>query len=314
MWSDKLESGNDGQLAPLHDKELRGEELGTLRFSVVVPVYDQWHLVPSLLDCLARQTFPTDRFEIILIDNGSSVYRPPQHLPGTVRLLRCECPGSYAARNRGAAQAQGNWLVFTDADCRPTPDWLATIDKTIEHYGDVLIAGSIDVVGSTPTPGAWEIYDIVKGIPQERYVTRGYAATANLAVPKTVFDTLGGFDSRRFSGGDADFCRRAGAAGYSIVYVEGARVAHPARTTWREIATKARRVKGGQLTAGSQSRRFLWILRTMSPPALGAWHFLRARRHSVHHRLVATLVLGRVWLVELFEAIRLATGQPPERR
>ena len=52
---------------------------------------------------------------------------------------------------------------------------------------------------------------------------------------------------RRFSGGDAAFCRRAGAAGHAITLVPDAVVSHPCRTGWDGIATKARRTKGGQI-------------------------------------------------------------------
>lgn len=287
----------------------------TPRFSVVVPVYEQWHLVPDLLHSLDRQSVPCDRFEVILVDNASPRFVPPPNMSANTRLLHCEMPGSYAARNYGARQARGDWLVFTDADCLPAPDWLAKLNEGIGRHGrNSLIAGSVEMVGSTAAPGVWEIYDIVKGIPQERYVAHGYAATANFAVSTAVFEALGGFDNRRFSGGDAEFCRRAGAAGYPLALVGEARVGHPARTTWMEIATKARRVKGGQLAAGSSTRRLFWLLRTMIPPVRGTWYFLCARHHPLRHRLIATLVLGSVWAVELAETARLAADRPPERR
>lgn len=285
------------------------------QFSVVVPVYRQWDLTPVLLDALDRQSVPRHHFEVILVDNASPGFTPQPDMPANIRLLRCETPGSYAARNHGARRARGDWIVFTDADCRPEPDWLARFGEEIGRLRhNSLIAGSVEMVSSGAAPGVWEIYDIVKGIPQERYVARGYAATANLAVPAAVFRALDGFDERRFSGGDAEFCRRAAAAGYPLTLAREARVRHPARTTWAEIATKARRVKGGQLTAGSSTRRLLWLLRTMTPPIRGAWYFLCAMHHPLRHRLIATLVLLRVWAVELAEAVRLAAGRPPERR
>lgn len=284
-------------------------------FSVIVPVYIHWHLAPGLLDRLERQTLPADRFEVILVDNGSPQFEPPEHLPDNVQILRCDTPGSYAARNLGASRAKGDWLVFTDADCRPQPAWLAGLDEARRLADEgALIAGAVKVVAQSARPGGAEIYDVVKGIPQERYVARGYAATANLAVPMAVFRELGGFDGKRFSGGDADLCRRAVAAGHALVFARTMCVEHPARTTWREIATKARRIKGGQIKAGSTSRRLMWLLRTLAPPLRGAWEFLNDTRHPLRHRLVAIAVLMRLWLVELGEVLLLVAGRSPERR
>ena len=75
------------------------------RFSVLVPVYEQWDLVPKLLACLAAQTFPQDRFEVILADNGSPNFAPPAALPVNVRIVSCPQPGSYAARNAACGGA-----------------------------------------------------------------------------------------------------------------------------------------------------------------------------------------------------------------
>ena len=74
----------------------------------------------------------------------------------------------------------------------------------------------------------------MRGIPQARYVARGYAATANLTVPVQAFRAAGGFAPERFSGGDAAFCRAAGAAGFPIRLVPGAVIVHLCRTEWRD--------------------------------------------------------------------------------
>lgn len=285
------------------------------RFSVIVPVYRHWHMVPDLLERLENQSLPPGRFEVIVVDNASPEGPPAAKLPANARILHCGAPGSYAARNHGAHHAGGAWLAFTDADCRPAPDWLEALDEAAAEHGETaLIAGPVEVVARSDAPRAPEIYDIVKGIPQAHYVSRGYAATANLAVPKAVFEALGGFDDRRFSGGDAEFCRRAGARGFALVYAPHARVDHPARVTWQEVATKARRIKGGQLTAGPLRNRAAWLLRTFAPPVRGAWRFLRSTAHPLRHRLVAVLVLIRLWGVELGETLRLAAGGKAERQ
>jgi GT2 family glycosyltransferase len=294
----------------------RSECEGHIRFSVIVPIYEHWGLVPNLLDCLQLQTFPTHCFEIILVDNGSSSIVVPANLPVNTRVLHCSPPGSYAARNFGAEHAAGEWLAFIDADCLPTPEWLEGLDEAVRTLAaaDALLAGAIDVIQTSEKPSSYEIYDMVRGIPQERYVTRGYGATANLAVSAELFRQVGGFDGSRFSGGDAEFCRRAGSMGWPIIYVPRARVNHPARISWQEIAIKARRVKGGQLTVGAPARRRLWAFATVMPPLRNAWHLLTNSRHRLTYRLIAVHVLHLIWIVELHELLRLLRGHQAERR
>lgn len=280
--------------------------------SVIVPVFRDWDLVPALLEALAAQTPGAGPFEILLVDNDAGAPPPAPALPGNARILACAAPGSYAARNAGAAAAGGAWLVFTDADCRPDPGWLAAFRPEMEETPAALLAGPVRMTASA-RPSAAAIHDLVRGIPQAAYVARGYAATANLAVPAAVFRALGGFDAARFSGGDADFCRRAGAAGHGIRLVAGACVAHPARADWAAIAAKARRVKGGQIASGPHARRLAWSLRTLVPPFRESLAYL-ARPHPWRHRLVAVVIRFRLWGVELAETARLIAGGRPERR
>lgn len=291
------------------------------RFSVIVPVYRHWPLVPGLLAALAAQTIGAEAFEILIVDNGPSgeAGRRDISLPGNARLLAHPAPGAYGARNAAAALARGRVLVFTDADCLPEPGWLAAfaaaedagmnagVDGGMDG-GEVLRAGPIRMVAGTP-PTSCELFEALRGIPQERYARNGYAATANLAVPAAVFRRLGGFDASRFSGGDADFCRRAG---LPVRLVVGAVVAHPCRADWAELTRKIRRVKGGQIAAGATRRRVVWTLRTLTPPLRALTRFARAEAPATH-RARAIGVLFALWGVELAETARLLLGGRPER-
>ena len=281
-------------------------------FSVIVPVYEQWHLVDQLLARLARQSYPADLLEVILVADGGTA---PAKAPAGTRLLHSPGRGSYAARNHGASIARGEWLAFTDADCLPDAGWLgAFAEAAVRQPGEVILAGRIDV----PLPsaaGPYAVYDAVKGFPQADYVSRGYGATANLAIPRALFERLGGFDGARLSGGDAAFCRRATAeAGIAVHYVERAMVEHPARTDWQSLAVKARRLKGGQLTAGSLGRRLAWGVRTVLPPVRSFVRLLRQTQFPLRYRLLACAIQLRLWGVELVEAVRLLAGGRPERR
>lgn len=284
--------------------------------TVIIPVYEHWSLIPALMTCLRDQTVPQREFEVLLIDNGSSHVPAPLDLPSNASLHVCDTPGSYAARNLGIAHARGGLLVFTDADCRPYPDWLEKLTRSVHDSADrqVIVAGAVEVVGRCSRPNAYEMYDMVKGIPQDWYVSRGYAATANLAVPASVAHAVGGFDVARYSGGDADFCKRAVAAGSKLRYEPNAVVQHPARETWEALVTKARRVKGGQLTAGTARWRLVWLLRTLTPPTLAFWRFMRKNQFPLRYRLVAMLIQLRIWPVEIREALKLTLFTQPERR
>lgn len=284
--------------------------------SVIVPVFEQWHLVPALLRCMVAQSYPQERFEVLLVDNGSQEMLPPEPLAPNVEVLHCTVRGSYAARNHGVEHSRGDWLVFTDADCLPHRDWLCELGKALisESCDSRFFAGAVEVVGSRDKPTIYEVYDMVRGIPQAHYVNRGYAATANLAVPRRMVDRLGGFNGNLYSGGDAEFCRRGKSAGFYIAYIPTAVVSHPARETWAAVATKARRVKGGQWQRKSAFYKLWIVIRTLVSPAISLYRFFNNPRHSIKYRAIAALVYMRVWLVELTELSRVSLGRDPERR
>lgn len=285
-----------------------------IRVSVIVPVYEHWDLIPALVDCLGAQTIGHDAFELIVVDNGSSHIPPADTDPVFMRRLHCETPGSYAARNTGVAAARGSILAFTDADCRPEPGWLGEGLRCLED-GNTIVAGNVRIeLEHDGEPNDAELYDLVMGFPQAAYVRRGYGVTANLFVPREILGRAGGFDEKRFSGGDAEFCRRAGRMGARVVFCGNATVVHPARKRMEELVRKVRRVKGGQLASGPVRRRLLYLGFTFAPPVRAWSRALRSGRVSVGGRFRVCLVQARLWWVGMLEAFRLLAGQAVERR
>lgn len=287
------------------------------KVSVIIPIYKQWEFLPDLINALIAQDFQIEQNgEVLLIDNEPDTEFLRPRLPSWIKLISCYQPGSYAARNLGAMIAKGKLLVFTDADCKPRPNWLSTIFTSYEDQADKsngLLAGPV-VIPLQKTASIWQTFDAVRGIPQEKFISRGYAATANLAVPRTLFNKLSGFDTKRLSGGDAEFCRRARLLGYSLRLIPEAIVDHPARDNFYALAVKARRIKGGQIVSGSFINRTSWLVRSLFPPFRESLSYLRSN-YDFRSRMVAVVVRFMLWGVELHEITRLLLRRtPPERR
>jgi len=95
--------------------------------SGIVPVYNDTSRLVLCLDALEHQSCPTERFEVVVVDNGPRPsLEPPIADFRQSRVGHEPRPGSYAARNRGTRSARGRILAFTDADCIPARNWIHT--------------------------------------------------------------------------------------------------------------------------------------------------------------------------------------------
>ena len=93
--------------------------------TVIVPLYNDSELLRYCLSSLCLQTYPQERYEVIVVDNGSDENIQPLIKEfSDIKFFKEERPGSYSARNSGILHANGEILAFTDSDCNPSRDWI----------------------------------------------------------------------------------------------------------------------------------------------------------------------------------------------
>jgi GT2 family glycosyltransferase len=209
--------------------------------SVIVPTYERAGQLSVCLGALAAQDYPGDRFEVLVVDDGSltslddSVETFRHQL--NVRLLKQSHSGPAAARNYGASHAQGSFLAFTDDDCSPATGWLRTLATTFISCSDCTLGGrTINELPNNPYSTASQlITDYLYANWNEDPTRATFFATYNLAIPKNCFHAVGEFDAgwTRPAGEDRDLCDRLITRGYRLMYVPDALVRHAHSLTLR---------------------------------------------------------------------------------
>lgn len=213
--------------------------------SVIIPVYNDAAGLRRCLRALQNQSVQGP-YEVVVVDNNSA-----EDIPGVCEAFSfTQCfregrPGSYAARNRGLAEAAGDVFAFTDADCIPDADWL--------HFGTEMLASGADVVGGrvelfSERPGSPDLaarYEMAHELRNETLIPHHhFAVTANLFTTRPVMNAVGDFEASLASGGDHEWGVRATSHGYDLRYAPRAVVRHPARSLSGVIRKAVRVAKG----------------------------------------------------------------------
>lgn len=285
--------------------------------SVIVPAFQDQEGVLKCLGAIERQNYPKDYYEIVIVDNGSY---PPIFLPETcscrVALVRHTTAGSYAARNAGVVVARGDILAFTDADCVPDEDWIATGVAALQSCDvDSVIGGEVEFIPPANRT-ATVCYQLAVGFQQEENIRRkGFSVTANLFCTRTVYEKIGPFDEQLLSGGDLEWGCRAKEVGVKVVFEPILVVRTLPRMSLSSAICQARRVAGGRFqlvksAAGVPSEG----LRPHRGIIASVWMLLRAPELSSIERLNVIAIAATIKLAGKFERIRLWFGGVPERR
>ena len=299
------------------------EDLAQPAVSVIIPVYNDPDRLRLCLTCLDQQTYPRDRYEVIVVDNGSEESVAPIVAKfAFARVVEEPRPSQYSARNRGVREARAEVLAFTDADCLPSPHWL---EKGVEMLLSVsncgLVAGAVDLFPlNRAKPTATELYGMLYQAPgQSRLTDQGKAVTANLFTFRRVFESVGPFKEGIKTGGDIEWARRVAAAGYTLAFCQEALIRHPARRTLREVFRRALRAAGGkhQKALDAELRRIhlmSGMSRQLLTPAVPKLRLLwRYRGASTRTKLGVMGVALFVRLTILCERLRLIAGGEARR-
>ena len=208
---------------------LSGPMSGESIVSVVAATHNRADRLKRLLDGLREQTLGTDRFEVIVVDDGSRDETPSvlaeARERGDLRLttFRNEPAGGPArARNRGWRAATGPLVAFTDDDCRPDAGWLEALLKAHDGVADRIVQGQ-----TLPDPTEADNMGPFAKTLRLTELTAHFE-TCNILYPRALLERLDGFneDYPAPAGEDTDLGRRATKGGAAPVFAPAALVYH----------------------------------------------------------------------------------------
>ena len=196
------------------------------RFSIVIPALNEQHVIGHCLDSVACVEFPSQQFEVIVVDNGSTdqTREIAESYHGVLNIKVLVLPGANIAalRNAGAPEAAGKYLVFLDADIVVVPSWLRNAEK-------ILTSSDLQVIGGfygVPDNSSWVARVWFSRKLKERDLSPSYLPSGNLVVSRDAFLRIGGFDESLKTSEDCDFCCRARSLGVKMAQYDSISTVH----------------------------------------------------------------------------------------
>jgi GT2 family glycosyltransferase len=214
--------------------------------TVVVPTYNRYAGAVRLLTALAAQTYPAARFEVVVVDDGSTdgtadLLRDVL-VPYALRAVRQANAGPAQARNRGVEQARGRLIVFLDDDVVPRPELLARHVEAHKRGLNLVVIGPMVSPPSwlRPTWVRWEeakLRDQYDAMVAGRYpCTPRQFYTGNASLSRDLFLASGGFDATFRRAEDVELAFRMRDLGADFVFEPRAEVLHYASRTFEAWA------------------------------------------------------------------------------
>jgi cellulose synthase/poly-beta-1,6-N-acetylglucosamine synthase-like glycosyltransferase len=178
-------------------------------FSIVIPARNEALSIEDCLTCIHAQQYPKDLFEVIVVNDHSTdetgelvqqmqssferlhLINLADHVNGNINAFKKR------AIEIAVAEASGEWIITTDADCKVLPNWLFNFDQFIQEKDPVFVAAPVMFAKNQSWLGIFQVLDFMslQGITAAA-VAAGYHSMcngANLAYSKKVFYQVGQF-------------------------------------------------------------------------------------------------------------------------
>ncbi|NRB53263.1 MAG: glycosyltransferase [Saprospiraceae bacterium] len=174
--------------------------------SIVIPAYNEAKILPhtiaNLRSAIAASEWASISWEIILCDNNSTDNTPEIANQLGIQLVHEQERQISKARNAGAKQASGKWLLFIDADTYPTPALMNDIWDTIQENKFLGIGTTIKVAGGSK----WNQLRMERLNPLVRWLN--WCGGAFILCEKEAFEKIGGFSTDLYALEEIEFVIR----------------------------------------------------------------------------------------------------------
>lgn len=179
-----------------------------LSATVIIPSRSRAAELSATLKALDSQI--GNSLEVIVVDDSGSAaayQQTAQAVEGRAKLVRADGKGPGTARNKGAMLARGEFLLFTDDDCEPAPEWAAKLIERLSTATDPLMAvgGRTVAAGNDLYSRYYDLHRILDPMPHDPSHPERipYMVTANCGIRRETFFRIGGFDEDiPFAGGE----------------------------------------------------------------------------------------------------------------
>lgn len=200
----------------------------SVRYSIIIPAKNAEDTIARCLGALRNIDYPTDDYEIIVIDDDSSDDTAEIARSFGVRVISANCTSIAQVRNLGVSHAKGEMIAHLDSDMLPGPNWLKKADW---HYNNGF-KGAIHFPDRAPEDST-RFARLWSGPYRRETVAvneRHYLSTTNLIMPVEIHRQVGGFDETLFAGkkggSDKEFTYRIRKHGYRLISDPGISMIH----------------------------------------------------------------------------------------
>ncbi len=216
-------------------------------YSIIVPSYNRVDEILECLESLKSITFDRQKFEVIVIDDGSTdatmlfLQEFEKTASHNFSYYSQGNQGPGAARNLGMQNAKGDFFIFIDSDVTVPKEWLTYIDKEVnEKRADAF--GGPDSYRDDFSPLLKAInYSMTSFITtgglrgkKGKKLAKFYPRSFNMGLSKTLLNAIGGFGNLRH-GQDIEFSNRIIQNNAKVIFIESAHVYHKRRTNFRRF-------------------------------------------------------------------------------